>query len=161
MWLAWTVKKISSWVKLKMSWWTWMLFLVCPHPLGQAQWNFFSQGQCGFNWRESCSRFLFWPPQFPRPYARWPSGKIPSWLRGALHQFALKLFTRWLRSSVFRSSVTSAWVYLRSCLITKTSRATWASAENLGTYVTMPPSAALSFVPFLSVFVFCFFYRVV
>lgn len=50
---------------LKMSWWSWMLFLICPHLPGLGLWNFFSQGQCWFNWKESCSHFLFWLPPYP------------------------------------------------------------------------------------------------
>lgn len=48
-----------------MSWWSWMLFLICPHLPGLGLWNFFSQGQCWFNWKESCSHFLFWLPPYP------------------------------------------------------------------------------------------------
>ena len=137
-----------------MSWWSGMLFLICPISLDLVcEFSFLKDSvdligknhvlisYFGYHHTPAICTVAIWKNPFLTP--RSTASVCPE----TVYPLAL-LF-------VFSISVISTWVYLRFCLITKTHSGWQASSENLHAYLENTPPVLLS-----NLFLFFFFFEV-
>ena len=128
---------------LKMSWWSGMLFLICPISLDLVcEFSFLKDSvdligknhvlisYFGYHHTPAICTVAIWKNPFLTP--RSTASVCPE----TVYPLAL-LF-------VFRISVISTWVYLRFCLITKTNSGWQVSSENLHSHLENTPPVLLS-----------------